>query len=607
MITQATSSSAIDREKGRPSSMLTRASSVITSAIRQALPRLVEITSTARVAIRDGARKSRRDLRRALESLDDVSMSLSDAIAGRPEASLQSVIEAVALHAQRMASADFAAVGVGGSHTRPFDAWAFAGLGKEQADAIGRLPRSVGVLGFVAQGNETIRLRDVRRHPAYRSLPPNHPAMASFLGVPIRYGGRAEGSLYVANRAGGAEFTHEDQWLMERLAVRAAIAMETARLYASETMKRVWLQSVVDQMPEGVVLMDSGGHVTMENRRMLSLATPTLRNRDSFGNLVAVALRYSTGDIVPPDEFPIVRAILHDETTLGAEFVTSSVDGSTVPVLVSAGPVHNRDGSLAGATMVLEDISALKELERLRDEWASIVAHDLQQPINAIVLRTDLLLQAGLSGKAREEVLHVRASARRLGRMANDLLDASQLETHRVRLFSGPLDLCELVRTAVEEVPGAASWTVLSVPQDQALVVNADAQRIDQVMTNLLTNAVKYRAPGTQIQVDVRLRGTDAEVMVSNEGPGIPADALPFVFERYTRSRAAGTTRGFGLGLYIAKGFVEAHGGRMWVESVPHGLTAFHFTLPLATATEIATNAAPAASDSVSYLQGEPR
>jgi signal transduction histidine kinase len=356
-------------------------------------------------------------------------------------------------------------------------------------------------------------------------------------------------------------------------------------------------------MPEGVVLMDSDGHVTMENQRLLSLASPTLRTRDTFGNLVTLALRYPTGDIVPPDDFPIVRAILHDETTLGAEFVASSVDGSVVPVLVSAGPVHNRDGALAGATMILDDISPLKELERLRDEWTSIVAHDLQQPINAIVLRADLLLQAGLTGKAREEVLHVRASARRLGRMANDLLDASQLETGRIHLFSEPLDLGELVRAVVEEVPSAAPWTSLSAPKDHALLVNGDAQRIEQVVTNLLSNAVKYRAAGTRIQVDVRTQGTDAEVVVSNEGPGIPANLLPYVFDRYTRSRRASGTRGFGLGLYIAKGLVEAHGGRMWVESVPDGLTAFHFTVPLATANEVATDAPPSASESVSFLQ----
>jgi signal transduction histidine kinase len=542
-----------------------------------------------------------------LESLDEASVSWADAIAGPPETSLQPVIESVAAHAQQLASADFAAVGIGGNRTRPFDAWAFVGFGKEQVEAIGRPPRPIGVLARVAEGNETVRLRDLRRHPAYRGLPPNHPVMASFLGVPIRARGRVEGTVYVANRAGGAEFTEEEQWLMERLAVRAAIAMETASLYAAEAMQRVWLQSVIDQMPEGVVLMDANGHVTLENRRMQSLVTPTLRNRDSFGNLLSVDLRYPSGDSVPPDEIPIVRAILRHETALGVEFVTHCVDGSAVPVLVSAVPVHNRDGTLAGATMVLEDISALKELERLRDEWASIVAHDLQQPINAIALRADLLLQAEVTETVREQVQHVRASARRLGQMANDLLDASQLETHRIRLFPVRLDLGTLVRTVIEEIPGAASSIALSAPRDHSPFVKADAQRIEQVVTNLVWNALKYRAAGTQIQVDVRNRGTDAEVVVSNEGTGIPAHELPFVFERFTRSRAASATRGFGLGLYIAKGFVDAHGGRMWVESVPDGLTAFHFTLPLAPADEAEADAAPSIAEPASYSPGQRR
>jgi GAF domain-containing protein len=230
--------------------MLARASSAVAAAVRRAHLRLLEIAATARVATRYRPRQSRRDLLRMLESLDDASMSLSDVIAGRPEAGLQPVIEAVALHAQRLANADFAAVGIGGSQTRPFDAFAFTGVWKEQAEAIGRPPRPIGILGLVAQGNKTIRLRDVRRHPAYQGLPPNHPTSSSFIGVPIQYEGRPEGTLYVANKPGGREFTDEEQWLMERLAVRAAIAMETASLYAFEATKHVWLQSVIDQMPE---------------------------------------------------------------------------------------------------------------------------------------------------------------------------------------------------------------------------------------------------------------------------------------------------------------------------------------------------------------------
>lgn len=110
-----------------------------------------------------------------------------------------------------------------------------------------------------------------------------------------------------------------------------------------------------------------------------------------------------------------------------------------------------------------------------------------------------------------------------------------------------------------------------------------DARRLEQVVTNLVSNAVKYGEPGTGIEVDVRVHTADAEISVTNRGPQIPADELPFLFARYVRSRAARTSavEGAGLGLFIAKGLVEAHGGHIWAESLPPGITTFHFTIPL--------------------------
>lgn len=237
----------------------------------------------------------------------------------------------------------------------------------------------------------------------------------------------------------------------------------------------------------------------------------------------------------------------------------------------------------AGATMIVQDLSTLKELEHLREEWASVVAHDLQQPISVIVLRSDLLLQEGITGPQEDDVREIRSAAKRLSRMVNDLMDASQLETSRMRITLDRLDLGQLVRAVVERVPDAAPRTFIRTPTESRLFVKGDAQRLEQVVTNLLSNALKYGAPETQIRLEVRDTGGHAEVLVTNRGPGIPGDELPFLFERYFRSRAARTsaTKGSGLGLYIAKGLVEAHGGHIWAESSPDETTTFHFTVPL--------------------------
>jgi signal transduction histidine kinase len=364
-----------------------------------------------------------------------------------------------------------------------------------------------------------------------------------------------------------------------------------------EQMARTWLQAVVDQMPEGIAIMDASGRIAVESRclRLLSAGEPLARDR--FGNRVALDLRRPWGDRVLPDDSPIVRAITHNQTTQAREFAIRRADGESVRVVISAAPFHGVGGQLAGAAMIVRDVSARRAFERLRGEWASLIVHDLQQPISAIVLRSDLLLGSGLHASQRDVVGHVRSMAMRLSSMVNDLNDSSQMEAGRLRLRHVRQDLGALARDVIDRVPGAAARTTLHVPADAVLSVNGDAERLEQVLTNLLSNALKYSPPDTEVVLELRARDEYAEVLVVNAGPGIPADELPRLFDRYMRSRTVMRqgARGLGLGLYIAKGLVEAHGGRIWADSAPNQ-TAFHFTIPLAaSAVPLAQTPAPEA------------
>jgi PAS domain S-box-containing protein len=224
-----------------------------------------------------------------------------------------------------------------------------------------------------------------------------------------------------------------------------------------------------------------------------------------------------------------------------------------------------------------------KELAQLREEWASIVAHDLQQPISTILLRTEAMLRGDVPGEHRANVENIRVAAGRISRMVHDLMDASQLEARRMSLALDRVDIAALVRDVVERDPDTAACTRVRAPRDRPLVVQVDAVRLEQVLVNLLSNARKYGEAGAEVQVDVEPSDGRARISVTNRGPGIPADELPQLFERYVRAREAraSATRGSGLGLYIAKGLVEAHGGRIWAESVPGESTTFHFCIPL--------------------------
>jgi PAS domain S-box-containing protein len=478
------------------------------------------------------------------------------------------VLETIALQARSITNAEYAAVGIGNDPGVPFQPWVAVGIPATVAAAIGRTPRAVGVLGVVATEGIVLRIDDASKHSSHQGFPANHPRMTSFLGVPIRYRGRAVGNLYLADKRGGQPFTAHDEGLVEMLAARTAAAIETARLYHAEGIGHEWLKAVVDQMPEGVVLTDADGRLLPNRRAAIQLGEPP-----------EFDLRLPSGEIVRPEDLPNVRAFRDENVTSGREYLLRQPDESFIPVLISAAPIRNR-GAVVGATMIIEDISAMKEVERLREEWSSIIAHDLKQPVNTIALAAQLLSKSNLArSELARPVRHIRTAVSRLTRMIDDLLDASRLEARRLTVEARDLELAPFVDEVVERMAALGGRVVRNVPS--GVRVWADPRRLEQVFVNLLSNADKYGDPTMPIRIDVREADGAIEIAVANRGPGIPAEEIPVLFSRFTRARAAmqGKVAGLGLGLYICKGLVQAHGGRIWAESEPGGTTRFVFTL----------------------------
>lgn len=238
-----------------------------------------------------------------------------------------------------------------------------------------------------------------------------------------------------------------------------------------------------------------------------------------------------------------------------------------------------------GALVVFEDISALKELERLRIEWSALIAHDLRQPLSSIDLYAQLVAKQLASDPALQQRLQqIRSLARRLRRMVDDLVDFTRLEARQLTLEPGQVDLAVLIEEAVQRIGLDAPDRPIDVHVRGApVIVEVDADRIAQVLDNLLSNAMKYGDPGTPIRVDLETGEGRATVSVTNRGPGIAPDDMAHLFERFQRARDTRRrgAKGIGLGLHITRGLIEAHGGEIVAESVPGGETTFRFTLPL--------------------------
>jgi signal transduction histidine kinase len=247
--------------------------------------------------------------------------------------------------------------------------------------------------------------------------------------------------------------------------------------------------------------------------------------------------------------------------------------------------IKTRHGRLR--IVALRDVTAGRSEEARRMDFYSIVAHDMRSPLGAMMLR-NTLLERGRHGQLPPSVLgELRkndATMKALLRLINDFLDLARLEGAGLKLDRDQTDLAGLVRMTLDDLRPLADARQLQLafepPAVPALVLG-DRHRLLQVVTNLLSNAIKFTPPGGVVDVIVRTSESYLEVGVRDTGPGIPASALPTLFDRFTQVESAGhRSTGTGLGLMIAKQIVEAHGGHIWVESEEGRGSEFWFRLP---------------------------
>ena len=357
---------------------------------------------------------------------------------------------------------------------------------------------------------------------------------------------------------------------------------EAARSATASALGR--LESILESANNALIYIDAETNQVTANPEATRLFGQPIA-REAGPGLFSEQIRYPDGPPVPEAQLPSFQA-LRGQSPPRLEVLIARPDGTLIPAVENAAPVWTPEGTVTGAVVVFQDISAIKHMEQMREEWTSVIAHDLRQPVAVIAGYADLLMRSGAQfpPALQTRIEHIRTSARQLNRMVGDLLDVSRIESRRLTLERVPLDLPTLVTQVTERMETVLKGhrvtveTVGKIPK-----VNADSGRIEQVLTNLLSNAAKYSHPRTDIQVRVERLDGDVQVAVTNWGPGIRAEEIPRLFTRFHRTEAAqtGNVPGLGLGLYIAKGIVEAHRGQIRVESTPGKTTTFCFSLPI--------------------------
>ncbi len=366
------------------------------------------------------------------------------------------------------------------------------------------------------------------------------------------------------------------------------IASLRSQELAEEAQRRAAeLEAIIENMAEGVSIFDTEGRRLRTNeagKRTLCLSDSSLGNQFQ---LLDDDLYYPDGRPLPADESPITR-VLREGRFAQQEIVQACPDGSRLNLLVGGSMVYDIEGKPALAVVVFRDITDIRELERQREEFISVVAHDMRGQLAVVKGYADALTRQAAREGIPQKVLNgleaISASSRVLDRITADLTDASRIESHRLTLTMERTDLPVFIRKSAERLGKLTNGHPVRVEvRGQVPTVKADPDRIEQVLSNLLSNAGKYSCPDSEVTVEIEPGQGEAVVSVTNQGPGIqPEDAEKLFTRFYRTSRGRQQAPGLGLGLYIAKGLVEAHGGRIWVKSEPDKYVTFSFSLPAA-------------------------
>jgi PAS domain S-box-containing protein len=268
------------------------------------------------------------------------------------------------------------------------------------------------------------------------------------------------------------------------------------------------------------------------------------------------------------------------------ETVRVRKDGTKVDVSLSISPVRDRMGNIIGAAKIARDITERLELERRKDEFISTASHELKTPITTLKGFTDLLLRKFKRQGMQEEVpilTRMDAQIKRLTRLIDELLDASKAQAGQLVYEEEPVDLAALLQETVEVLQPTSPTHTLIVRETTHAMVMGDKDRLGQVLTNLISNAIKYSPQANQVDLAIMTSDKTVALRIRDDGVGIPKAHQKYIFDRFYRARDSHSKAfpGLGMGLYIAHEIVKRHGGEITVESEEGKGSTFVVSLPL--------------------------
>ena len=338
-------------------------------------------------------------------------------------------------------------------------------------------------------------------------------------------------------------------------------------------------QRLVEAAPDAIVIADAAGKIAIVNHQSSTL----------FGYPAGELIGQPVEMLIPErlrerhvehrrgfSAAPTVRSM-----GSGLQLLAHRKDGTVCPVEVSLSPLNTPEGPHVIA--VVRDVTRRRELERFRDEYVGYISHDLKNPLSVIALQTRLLTRwlAGRTSSDEQRALGVIAeSAAFIEHLVRELLEMVYVESDEIVLHREPVELDDLLTSVLARAVSTTDRGRVRLEIVEPSTVSAEPSRIERVIVNLVQNAIKYSPPGSPIRV--RLEAVDGRAVVSviDAGPGIAPEERVYVFDKYKRAASARAKEGLGLGLYISRKIIEAHGGEIGVETAPGQGATFFIRLP---------------------------
>lgn len=348
------------------------------------------------------------------------------------------------------------------------------------------------------------------------------------------------------------------------------------------------LRATFTAIPDALFVNDTAGDILRLNpsaERLFEYSEQEY-NLDIVTRWEMLHIEHPDGTPVAPEEIPAIRALQGEEIT-GEVFVIRRAPEHAIWVTTSAAPICLPDGQLIGAVAIYTDITTMHDLQEQQRILLHTVSHDLRAPLTIIDGYAQLLREHAEEehgpGPLLESAEAILRNTKQMNTMIQDLVDAARQEGGQLALNCQPINLAQFVTTLLQQsLPEKDAQRIqVHLPPDLS-PVSADPNRLERIFINLISNALKYSPPNTPVLLCAQQEGNYVVISVTDFGSGIPPEEVPHLFERFFRGQRRRRTEGVGLGLYITRMLVEAHGGGIWAESEVGKGSTFTFTLPIA-------------------------